>query len=392
MKKYFLATITCWGLMANAGICQTIDTLVDVGGYRLHFQIIKGTGKPILFEGGSGTDVTIWGEFLQPIADITHATLITYARPGFGKSELDTSNRDVDKHGILQGIQGLETGLKKLGYDKDIMLVAHSFGGFCATLFAARHPETVKAAVLIDANHVGWFTDAYVENSMKERRKNAAERKYTDTAVYYQSLNLQNTVALLRRSPFPANIPVIDLVAEYVPPFPDSAGAVRWKAIHQQFAEAQPTRQGITAYGCAHFIFRDNPALAIGAVAKAYAGTLGKEQGIEVMKRFLSFSVEAANDLKKREVEYRHSMDDLSSWGQSLLQRGETEKAIEVGKLNVLLYPQSSAVYDNLAEAYETAGYKDLAIKNYQQSLQLKPGNKRAEEHLKNLLTAPAKK
>lgn len=258
---------------------------------------------PILFESGAGADVTTWDPILKPIADLTQATLITYDRAGFGKSELDTSNHDVGKHGILQGIQGLETGLKKLGYDRNIMLVAHSFGGFCATLYAARHPSTVKAAVLIDATHACWFEDNYVDSVMKLRKDHWAKNKPTNKwADYYAGLNLESTVQLMRKMPFPATIPVIDLVAENVPPFPDSAGAVRWKACHQQFANAQPNRQGITAYGCAHFIFRDNPPLAISAIVKAYTGTLGKGQREAIMDRFLSYSLEAINEERKGKV------------------------------------------------------------------------------------------
>jgi pimeloyl-ACP methyl ester carboxylesterase len=113
MRKSHLTTLVLMGLMANAGQCQTIDTLVDVGGYRLHFHIIKGKGMPILFEAGGGGDGADWDSaFLKPVADITGTTLITYDHPGVGKSELDSSNQDIDKHGILQGIKGLEAGLK----------------------------------------------------------------------------------------------------------------------------------------------------------------------------------------------------------------------------------------------------------------------------------------
>jgi pimeloyl-ACP methyl ester carboxylesterase len=391
MKKHLFTTLTFVGLIANSCKCQTIDTLLDVGGYRLNFHIIKGTEMPILFEGGSGADVTVWDNILKPIADITHATLITYDRAGFGKSELDTSNHDLDKHGILKGIEGLEMGLRKLGYDKVIMLIAHSFGGFCATLFAARHPSTVKSAVLFDCNHVCWFTDDYVNSQMKERIRDSAEIKKHSLAYYYQSLNLQNTVELMKKSPFPPNVPVIDLVADYVPAFPDSAGAVRWKACHRKFADAQPQREGVTANGCAHFIFRDNRPLAITAVVKAYAGTLQAKQRGEMMNRFLSFNLHEVNDEKKKEVQYRHSMDDLVSWGRSLLQQGEKEKAIEVLKLNVLLYPANTDVYESLAEAYEAAGNMELAIKNYKKSLQLDPNNMNAERRIKNLLPPPIK-
>jgi pimeloyl-ACP methyl ester carboxylesterase len=303
MKKYLLATFTFLALLTNSGSCQIIDTLVDVGGYRLNFHIIKGNGMPILFEGGAGADVTIWDVILKPIADITHATLITYDRDGFGKSELDTSNHDLDKHGILQGIQGLETGLKKLGYDRNIMLVGHSYGGFCATLYAARHPEKVKAAVLIDANQVCWFTDTYVDSVMKLRKDHWAKNKPTNNwADYYAGLSLASTVEIMKRSPFPATIPVLDLVAENMPPFPDSAGPVRWKACHRQFADAQPNRQGIIAYGCGHIIFRDNPALVISAIVKAYTGVPGIKQGDAIMNRYLSYSIEAFNEERKRQV------------------------------------------------------------------------------------------
>src|SRR5690348_16345260 len=147
----------------NKDSLPIVDTMVDVGGYRLHFRIIEGSGTPILFESGSGTDLSTWDTILRPLAHTTHATLITYERAGFGKSELDSSNVDVDKHGLLQGVEALKTGLEKLGYHGKIMLVASSFGGFYATLFAARNPQAVKATVLIDANLACWFTDEFVK-------------------------------------------------------------------------------------------------------------------------------------------------------------------------------------------------------------------------------------
>jgi pimeloyl-ACP methyl ester carboxylesterase len=177
------------------------------------------------------------------------------------------------------------------------MLVAHSFGGFCATLYAARHPDKVKSAVFFDINHVCWFMDAYIDSVTTLRRKYYDTAKNKDLASYYQGLNLPNTVALMRKTPFPATIPVIDLVAGNAPPVQifDSTKEARWRDCHRQFAAAEPNRQGITAYGCGHFIFRDNPLLAASAIVKAYVGTLRGEQGKEIMKRFLSYSLEEAN-------------------------------------------------------------------------------------------------
>ena len=104
------------------------------------------------------------------------------------------------------------------------------------------------------------------------------------------------------------------------------------------------------------------------------------------MKRFLPYSIEASNDQKRAEVQYRHSIDDLISWGSSLLQQGKKEKAIEVFKLSVALNPGSADAYEKLAEAYEGAGNKEFAVKNFKQSLQLDPDNTNAKDHLKKLL------
>ena len=132
------------------------------------------------------------------------------------------------------------------------------------------------------------------------RQKFYANKKNIDLASYYLGLNLPNTIALMRKTTFPKTVPVIDMVSEIN--FPDSVSAARWRACHRQFVEAQPNRQGITAYRCGHFIFRDNPLLAIGAIVKAYTGVVGREQGYEIMRRYLSYSLDAANEEKKRAV------------------------------------------------------------------------------------------
>ena len=299
LMKYLFTTLALLGLLAGSCQSQTIDTLVEVGGYRLYFHIVKGQGMPILFEGGAGADVSVWDTLLPPISEITRTTLITYDRPGFGKSELDTSNHLLEKHGIVQGIEGLETGLKKLGYTGNLMLVAHSFGGFCVTLYAARHPSTVKAAVLIDANQVSWFQDSYVDSITNVRKHLYASMKDFSWANYYLGLTLPNTVAVMRKTPFPATIPVIDLVSEIN--FPIPAWSARWADCHRQFVAAEPKyREGITAYGCGHFIYKDNLPLALGAIVKAYTGVVDAAHRDEIMRRYISYSIDAANEAKKK--------------------------------------------------------------------------------------------
>lgn len=75
----------------------------------------------------------------------------------------------------------------------------------------------------------------------------------------------------------------------------------------------------------------------------------------------------------------------LNGLGYRMLYGGKEADSITVFKKNVEEYPQSGNVYDSLGEAYAKVGEKDLAIKNYEKSLQLDPKNQNAAQRLKKL-------
>jgi tetratricopeptide (TPR) repeat protein len=75
----------------------------------------------------------------------------------------------------------------------------------------------------------------------------------------------------------------------------------------------------------------------------------------------------------------------LNNIGYALLGDGKTQDAIELFKSNVRLFPESWNVYDSLGEAYAAAGQKDLAIQNYEKSLQLNPKNATGKAALEKL-------
>jgi tetratricopeptide (TPR) repeat protein len=76
---------------------------------------------------------------------------------------------------------------------------------------------------------------------------------------------------------------------------------------------------------------------------------------------------------------------ELNQLGYTLLYGGHEQDAITVFQRNVQDYPQSSNAYDSLGEAYMKTGQKDLAIKNYEKSLELNPKNDNGKEMLKKL-------
>jgi CubicO group peptidase (beta-lactamase class C family) len=75
----------------------------------------------------------------------------------------------------------------------------------------------------------------------------------------------------------------------------------------------------------------------------------------------------------------------LNQLGYTLLNCGQTQDAIAVFQRNVQDYPQSSNVYDSLGEAYMKAGQNNLAVRNYEKSVELDPKNANGIEMLKKL-------
>lgn len=76
---------------------------------------------------------------------------------------------------------------------------------------------------------------------------------------------------------------------------------------------------------------------------------------------------------------------DFNKLGYKSLNKKDFEKAIQIFKINVALYPNSANVYDSLGEAFMKSGDTLKAILNYKKSLTLDSGNARAKRLLKKL-------
>lgn len=382
--KLFLKVIIFFILFSSLkSQSQTIDTLVDVGNHKLHFNIIKGTGIPILFEAGGGSDGTVWNSILKPIANITGTTIITYDREGFGKSTINTLETEVSKHGMLNSLLDLETGLKKLGYNKQIMLVSHSFGGYFSTLYSVRNPNLVKSIILIDVNHN--FMGKFVESDLKKQELLIPEWKKSNLGLYYMASNIRETVKMMSAMSIPQNIPVVDLVSG-IQSFKEAEKVEYWKECHKKFIESHPKSIGITAFECGHGIWFDNPSLVITTIAKSYAETLNKKQKMEVYERTLNYAISSSNNVKRENSAYIHSEDNLNNLGYEYLNKNENEKALEIFKLNALLNPTSGNAYDSYGEILLKMNKKEEAIIMYKKSIELNPENKNGKRVLDELL------
>jgi CubicO group peptidase (beta-lactamase class C family) len=75
----------------------------------------------------------------------------------------------------------------------------------------------------------------------------------------------------------------------------------------------------------------------------------------------------------------------INRLGYRFLKIKEIKKAIDIFKVNTILYPNSGDVYDSLGEAYLAAGDKNQARINYLLSLKLDPKNTNAAKIIKSL-------
>jgi len=75
----------------------------------------------------------------------------------------------------------------------------------------------------------------------------------------------------------------------------------------------------------------------------------------------------------------------LNIFGYQTLRQQKIQDAILIFQRNVTAYSSDFNTYDSLGEAYMDAGQKDLAIQNYEKSLQLNPKNDNAIVQLRKL-------
>jgi pimeloyl-ACP methyl ester carboxylesterase len=122
--------------------------LVDVDGTSLHIHCM-GEGSPtVVMDAGLAGSSLDWALVHPGIARITRAC--AYDRAGYGWSEPAPDDAPRDSAQLVGELHAL---LQRAGLEPPFVLMGHSFGGYNARLYAARHPEQVAGLVLVDSSH-----------------------------------------------------------------------------------------------------------------------------------------------------------------------------------------------------------------------------------------------
>ena len=270
MKQIFTILFTL--ILFRFGQAQAIDTLIDVGGHKLHFNIIEGKGIPILFESGNGDDASVWKDLLKPIHDSTGASLITFDRAGLGKSEIDTT-----KISFKQEIKDLKKALKRLGYKENYFLVAHSFGGVYASEFSNRNKGKIKGAVFIDV-----ATTCELDNEITTRIKNSISDdnwkmiKQYKTGLYYVLIKFPEIAKYMSQRYISNLIPLTLIVAENYTPTQEigetEQDMLNWKKCLREFGNL-PNHKYVVTKNTDHKVWEKDPKTVIDEIIKLYNQT-----------------------------------------------------------------------------------------------------------------------
>ena len=243
-------------------IHSTKATLIDVGSHKLHFVVIKAGEPVILLEAGGGADATQWEEIQQKLSNETNATVISYDRAGYGKSELPNTPYDIKKE-----IQDLRKCLHTLGVNK-IILVAHSYGAFLSQAYQFMYPESVREIILADPNSVIFVDSIGVKILMQIPFDTTKPLTITQKADVRQTIAFQNTIETLRGMPYSNNIPITVISAgkEW---WPLPQWNRWWRNSQQSIINLSQNGTFIIAEGSAHNIPKERPEIIVGAIRKA---------------------------------------------------------------------------------------------------------------------------
>jgi pimeloyl-ACP methyl ester carboxylesterase len=250
---------------------EAIEKLIDVGGYKLNFRIIRGTGPVILLESGGGMDSTEWEALAPLLWRETGATVVAYDRAGFGKSDLPET-----KYDLHDDTEALWRGLGLLGLDHDLILVGHSYGGFLIRFEAGEHASSVKGLVFVDPFTLELVDTMGVEETNNKMGKLSFDISQPEKLTKYQRAlvrmvgapgsNLAEKCAVARKVVFPQGLPVRVITSgkEWLSPEDQKL----WRESHERLTASIGGAKLFVAEQSDHMIPERQPDLVVSVVAE----------------------------------------------------------------------------------------------------------------------------
>lgn len=238
---------------------EAVDSLVDVGGYRLHMRVTAGSGVTVVFESGGAMDATQWKTLQPQVRKRTGAAVVSYDRPGFGTSDLPR-----EPYSLESEVAALHRALAALRVPDRLIFVGHSYGAFNTQLYAARYPKCIDGVLLLDPNTAGIVEAIGGISQLTFNVGPEVPPKLAQAKIRLRDA-LAETMEIARRAPLPDGIPLIVVHA-----------GVRWGptdkfndallAGHEALVAGRANRKLVIAEGSGHMINEDRPDLVLDSI------------------------------------------------------------------------------------------------------------------------------
>ena len=394
---FHIVVVCCFALAINASQHDAISSgYLDVQNGKLYYEIAGHGDETVVFIHDGLVHAEVWKNQYATFSE--KFRVVRYDRRGYGRSPMPEE--------AYSNIEDLHQVLTSLDIKKAI-LIGMSAGGGLAIDYTLEHPDRVSSLIVVGAVVSGFgYSDHFLTRG---GRLEAADYSNPERLLEYfikedpyeiapQNTKVREELWALMES-YPQNIdfsknrlaaqperqaigilseihvPTLIVVGEFdIPDVFVHAGAIE---------SSIPFAQRVIIRNAGHLVPLEQPEIFNEQVFEFL-------NGAEFFHVLNTQGVSAAVDMfvKKREENETwipSSEARLNNLGYQFLQSGKTDEAIELFKLNVLTYPTSANTYDSLGEAYMMNGDKELAIQNYNKSLELNPNNNNAVEMLKRL-------
>ena len=156
VKLLALIVLAC--SLATTARAESFAKQVNIGGRRTMYIVCHGSGSPtVLLISGADTASDLWHAADQKgptvYDEIQKTTRVcAYDRPGAPHLDQTFSRSDPvpQPTSPQKGVDDLVALLKAADVSGPYVLVAHSFSGTIARVFAGEHPNEVKGIVFVD--------------------------------------------------------------------------------------------------------------------------------------------------------------------------------------------------------------------------------------------------
>lgn len=230
-----------------------------VGVQRLEY-LVQGEGAPtVVFN--SNTDMDSWGQVLPEVAKLTK--VFADSRPGHGGSK-PQMGRNTGK----RVVERLHKLLEETGQRPPYVLVAHSYSGLFANLFARNYPDEVAGVVFVDASHPDqedWWhkhlpVQSFISNVIAKETFNY---EFFDFDVVAEDIKAAG--------PFP-DVPVAVITAGKRWILDTRSWREQWMVFQQDLAALSPQGTQTIAAESGHAIQLQQPELVVDAIRQIVEG------------------------------------------------------------------------------------------------------------------------